>query len=248
MSRRRVIPRRALLHTERPERFRSPPKSDRLGPESALRPVEAGRVVIPVSRDTRGMPPRASSTEFRTPQRELAAHRRPCGASPEVLAGRLARRAGAQPTQVHGVQSGVIGRFVRRITLRAKNVIRPPSRVRSEMSRCSKWAITPNIWNTSSPAAEEVSRRSSRLTKWTPRASMLATITRSSRKERPSRSRRVTHSRSPGRAWSMSSASPGRSERFPEATSVKIRMAQAPRGDELFTEPYMVHFLSPASA
>ena len=31
MSRRRVIPRRALLQTGRPERFRSPPKSDRLG-------------------------------------------------------------------------------------------------------------------------------------------------------------------------------------------------------------------------
>ena len=42
-----------------------------------------------------------------------------------------------------------------------------PSRVRSEMSRCSKWAIAPNTWNTSSPAADEVSRRSSRLTKWT---------------------------------------------------------------------------------
>ena len=27
-----------------------------------------------MARDTRGMPPRASSTEFRTPQRELAAH------------------------------------------------------------------------------------------------------------------------------------------------------------------------------
>ena len=30
MSRRRVIPRRALLHTRRPERFRPPRKSDRL--------------------------------------------------------------------------------------------------------------------------------------------------------------------------------------------------------------------------
>ena len=37
-----------------------------------------------------------------------------------------------------------------------------PSRVRSEISRRSKCAIAPKTWNTSSPAAEEVSRRSSR--------------------------------------------------------------------------------------
>ena len=36
-----------------------------------------------------------------------------------------------------------------------------PSRVRSEISRRSKCAIAPKTWNTSSPAAKEVSRRSS---------------------------------------------------------------------------------------
>ena len=36
-----------------------------------------------------------------------------------------------------------------------------PSRVRSEMSRRSKCAMEPKTWNTSSPAADEVSRRSS---------------------------------------------------------------------------------------
>ena len=37
---------------------------------------------------------------------------------------------------------------------------RMPSRVRSEISRRSKCAVEPKSWNTSSPAAEEVSRRS----------------------------------------------------------------------------------------
>ena len=76
-----------------------------------------------------------------------------------------------------------------------------PSRVRSEMSRPSKWAIAPNTWNTSSPAAEEESRRSSRLTRWMPRALMASTISRNSLSVRPRRSSRVTHRRSPGRAW-----------------------------------------------
>ena len=39
------------------------------------------------------------------------------------------------------------------------------SRVHSEMSRRSKWAIAPKTWNTSSPAAEIVSMLSSRLTR-----------------------------------------------------------------------------------
>ena len=67
----------------------------------------------------------------------------------------------------------------------------------------------------------------SRLTKWMPRALRPSTVSSSSLSVRPGRSSRVTHSRSPGRAWSMSSARPGRSERFPEATSVKIRMVPA---------------------
>ena len=45
-----------------------------------------------------------------------------------------------------------------------------PSRVRSEMSRRSKCAMEPKTWNTSSPAADEVSRCSSRLIRWMPRA------------------------------------------------------------------------------
>ena len=52
-----------------------------------------------VSRDTRQIPPPVSSRELRAPRRALAAHRRPCGASPEVLAGRLDRRAAAKPAQ-----------------------------------------------------------------------------------------------------------------------------------------------------
>ena len=38
-----------------------------------------------------------------------------------------------------------------------------PSRVRSAISRRSKWAIEPNTWKTSSPAAEMVSTYSSML-------------------------------------------------------------------------------------
>ena len=44
-----------------------------------------------------------------------------------------------------------------------------PSRVRSEMSWRSKCAMEPKTWNTSSPAADEVSRRSLRLIRWMPR-------------------------------------------------------------------------------
>ena len=44
-----------------------------------------------------------------------------------------------------------------------------PSLVRSAISRRSKWAIAPNTWNTSSPAAEPVSIRSSRLRSAIPR-------------------------------------------------------------------------------
>ena len=104
-----------------------------------------------------------------------------------------------------------------------------PSRVRSEMSRLSKWAIAPKTWNTSSPAAEVVSMRSSRLTRWTSCALRFSTVSSSSLRERPRRSRRVTQRLSPGRAWSISCVSPGRSNCLPEITSTKTRMAPACR-------------------
>ena len=75
-----------------------------------------------------------------------------------------------------------------------------PSRVRSEMSRRSKCAKEPKTWNTSSPAADEVSRRSLRLTRWMPRVLRSSTVSSSSLSERPSRSRRMMQRRSPGRA------------------------------------------------
>ena len=40
--------------------------------------------------------------------------------------------------------------------------------------------MAPKTWNTSSPAAEEVSRRSSRLTRWAPRALRVSTVSSSS--------------------------------------------------------------------
>ena len=55
-----------------------------------------------------------------------------------------------------------------------------PSRVHSEMSRRSKWAIVPKTWNTSSPVAEVVSMRSSRLTKWMSRVLRFSTVSSSS--------------------------------------------------------------------
>ena len=71
-----------------------------------------------------------------------------------------------------------------------------PSRVRSEMSRRSKCAMAPKTWTTSSPAADEVSRRSSRLTRWMPRVLRSSTVSSSSLSERPSRSRRMMQRRS----------------------------------------------------
>ena len=63
------------------------------------------------------------------------------------------------------------------------------SRVRSEMSRRSKWTIAPKTWNTSSPAAEVVSMLSSRLTRWMSCALRFSTVSSSSLRERPRRSR-----------------------------------------------------------
>ena len=81
-----------------------------------------------------------------------------------------------------------------------------PSQVRSEMSRRLKCAMAPKRWNTRSPAVEEVSRRSSRLTRWMPRALRLSTVSSCSRSERPRRSSLVPHRRSPARARAVAYA------------------------------------------
>ena len=102
-----------------------------------------------------------------------------------------------------------------------------PSRVRSEMSRPSKCAIAPKTWNTSSPAG----RRGVEALLETDQvdAAGLEAVDgfeqlaqRASQTVEPGDAQAVA-----GRACSMSSTRPGRSERFPEATSVNRRMAPA---------------------
>jgi hypothetical protein len=62
-----------------------------------------------------------------------------------------------------------------------------PSRVHSTMRRRSKWAIAPNTWKASSPAAEDVSRRSSSERNPRPRALKSSTVAKQFLSERPSR-------------------------------------------------------------
>ncbi len=81
-----------------------------------------------------------------------------------------------------------------------------PSFVCAEISRRSKWAMAPKTWKISSPAADVVSMRSSRLINpmfWVFRSS---TVFKSSLRDRPSRSSRIMAKLSPVRAVLISGA------------------------------------------